>query len=111
MKLSEAIREGAKLRPQAFHAFFIDGRSCALAAAIEVAAGRSLDEEGEDITTLEVNRVIDEHFPLLWSEKNSHCPACERDPGILRSTVEHLNDTHRWTREQIADWVEKVEAA
>lgn len=39
------------------------------------------------------------------------CPQC-RDAEFQRcllATVVHLNDDHKWPREQIADWVETVE--
>jgi hypothetical protein len=29
----------------------------------------------------------------------------------FNNTVTHLNDDHRWTREQIADWVATIEQA
>lgn len=29
--------------------------------------------------------------------------------GTLRITIIHLNDTHKWTREQIADWLETLD--
>jgi hypothetical protein len=40
------------------------------------------------------------------------CPAC----GDLTAfgpfiTILHLNDHHKWTREQIADWVQTIEDA
>jgi hypothetical protein len=43
------------------------------------------------------------------------CPACADDPRnpsqemILSSMVIHLNDTHRWAREAIADWLETLD--
>ncbi len=36
------------------------------------------------------------------------CPHCGYDAPRLGIVV-HLNDHHRWTREQIADWVESQE--
>lgn len=35
---------------------------------------------------------------------------CEcRGPGALRDAIVHLNDSHRWTREQVADWLETLD--
>jgi hypothetical protein len=30
-------------------------------------------------------------------------------PRDLHSTIMHLNDRHKWSRERIADWVESLE--
>lgn len=40
------------------------------------------------------------------------CDLCE-DPDMYRNmmwNIIHLNDTHKWSREKIADWVEEVES-
>lgn len=100
MRLSEAIRLGAMLKPQAFGTFrartatrddgaFLGLRiiesTCALGAACDAGYKRS---------------GIDQVH--VW------CPACSLRAGVLFHAM-HLNDTHRWTREQIADWVESIE--
>lgn len=95
MKLSEAIREGAKRHPQIFGDLYnrVDGAvvgSCALGAAM----------------------LMQRSFPLLQSSRVT-CPAC-MDPRIhtrLDNIITHLNDNHRWTREAIADWVATLEPA
>jgi hypothetical protein len=53
----------------------------------------------------------DEHFPIIRA-----LPACPECGGVWQDSagsemwaLYHLNDHHRWTREQIADWVESVE--
>lgn len=35
------------------------------------------------------------------------CPGCDADSGMMTfaSNALHLNDVHRWSREQIADWL------
>jgi hypothetical protein len=40
----------------------------------------------------------------------SECPACVRGPEALRNNIIHLNDTHRWDRNRIADWVDSLDA-
>ncbi len=86
MKLSEAIRLGSMLRPQSFGTFFSkDGGTCALAAAQEAGF------DNIDVMT----RVVESPF---YGHTSS-----------LAACVVNLNDHHRWTREQIADWVETVE--
>ena len=101
MKLSEAIRLGAMLRPQYQGAYFGGGGSCALGAALE-AIGR-----------LAYNEVLqgcsgDLEFPII--AVSAGCPICTFDVHRLGCTVTHLNDEHGWTREAIADWVATIEA-
>src|ERR1051325_2910153 len=93
---SEAIREGAKLRPQAFNEYYIDGGSCAVGAAAEAM--------GFD----KVRMVEAENAFAYMQAAGVDCPACKRINSLL-GVCTHLNDTHRWTREQIADWLETEE--
>lgn len=102
MRLSEAIRLGAMLKPQAFGDYFNSVGTCALGAACE-AAGVSCEAIGD----------YERQFLAVFAEP---CPACGVRPDTgnkytsgFCNTVLHLNDTHRWTREQIADWVETIE--
>ena len=133
MKLSEAIRLGAMLKPQAFGRFQEQlpfqwlrkwlslplGRTCALGAAYEAGNCRSVlvtatDREstfrGSGVAAGEVTRRI--QFPPDWLTVlhcNTNCPVgCERVEMVER-IIPHLNDTHRWTREMIAGWVEMIE--
>lgn len=110
MKLSTAIRKGAKLRPQGFGVMTAaEGTSCAIVAALEAKLGsyeRAKDAYIED--------VGDHHFPVLDIE----APPCPVDAGCrgggyghLEGMVYHLNDDHRWTRKQIAKWVKQFEAS
>lgn len=43
MKLSAAIRIGAKIRPQCYGRYFKDGGSCALGAAYEAMTGKNFE--------------------------------------------------------------------
>lgn len=100
MKLSDAIREGAKLRPQGFGSMYSDGKSCALGAAYEAAFGK---------LPMENDMPLRRRFPILASHRTS-CPECEykyiRDLGTI---ITHLNDPpHLWTREAIADWLDSL---
>ena len=100
MKLSEAIRLGSMMKPQAFRAFYINGGSCALGAACDA---------------IGINALIMSEWPIAWRtflDDFRLCPECghETKPGQLH-TISHLNDSHRWTRERIADYVETVELA
>jgi hypothetical protein len=110
MKLSEAIRLGAMIRPQAFGEYQVMGRSCALGAAMD-ALGIPVCDQSDFL-----DAELDQLFPTC-ALKAQCCPVrdCHRelDPPerFIGSVVIHLNDHHRWTREQIADWVETVEPA
>ena len=110
MKLSEAIRLGAMLRPQGFgRVLDRNGRTCALGAAYE-AVGISLTQPGE---------IPKNWLPMLdYAPWSIPCPACGgrqtkadnyRKFTFGETVVTHLNDVHKWTREAIADWVATVE--
>lgn len=100
--LSEAIREGAKLRPQGTGGY--GGlTSCALEAAAEAIGGEL--EWGDENRFLQLypycfNRVTPPMEGDLWTD----------DAGTesLFSLCWQLND-RGWTREQIADWLEGEE--
>ena len=101
MKLSEAIRLGSTMKPQGFGLGRSEDVACALDAAYlaqGVAAPDSLN------------------WPAEWlpvCQKRVPCPVCgfrKSGPLPLVSVIAIcLNDTHRWTRERIADWVEVLE--
>jgi hypothetical protein len=103
MKLSEAIREGAAIRPQAFGNYIdITGTgqvcTCALGAAYEVIFGH-LPKNDQ---------------PGLRQDLIGQCPDTGRliqmpesifEISVMQAIV-HLNDDEEWTREEIADWLE-----
>lgn len=97
---SEAIREGAKLRPQAIGYYFSLGRSCALGAVLEISYGNTKHRD-----FVELNRA----YPYMVKEEHV-CPEskCAGNHTLL-GLVLHLNDDHQWTREVIADWLETEE--
>lgn len=100
MLLSDAILLGATLRPQAFGRMFTDEGSCALGAAIEAVGNRTA-------------------FAELWPWGDIpvfRCPSDGEECDLYRgnrlfNVITHLNDYHRWSREQIAEWVRTVEPA
>jgi hypothetical protein len=115
MRLSEAIRLGAMLRPQGFHDFIQDlGAgivvSCALGAAAEAIGSSAVAVFGPFADTDDLVGELDAAFGTLLNTKRRGCPS--KGCGVRRVTanvIAHLNDDHRWTREQIADWVESIE--
>lgn len=113
MKLSEAIRVGAKYKRQTFHSFYNSGGSCALGAAIDgVTYGRL---EIFLLTTCKdkmfFDRAMREILPFLQVQCNCS-PFGLFDLYSFHTVKKHivyLNDTCRWSREAIADWVAKEE--
>lgn len=100
MRLSEAIRLGALLNPQGFGEMKEkDGRTCALGAALEAMGALQKD--------VRTNWL----FPVL--KMYVTCPAGDGHAQFgetsLDAMIIHLNDFHKWTREEIADWVEVQE--
>ncbi len=93
MKLSDAMRAGAKMGPQGFGApkQRRDQLSlCAIQAVFMATRGRG---------------SIYEQYPIL--DRNAgKCPECGGRLPNLTVGIIHLNDDHRWTREAIADWIE-----
>lgn len=105
MKLSEAIRAGAKMRPQTRGVTFSRGKSCAIGAALE---GSGLSAYRAD---------VDNDYYLLslartswpWATRVVAAPIKGmRDSGVL-NVVWRLNDNRMWSREAIAEWVEVEE--
>lgn len=121
MKLSDAIRLGSMMKPQAFGEIYSPGnkRTCAIGAAI--------DAIGCHITTAEPGQIIANgrtsnvssgtesvvKSPLNWHPflLNEHaCPVCRHRPGYFGiRLIAHLNDYHRLSREAIADYIATIE--
>lgn len=103
MKLSEAIREGARIRPQGFMYSFSKNEqgeicSCAWGAAQEAIFGFPFME---DISGA-----------VMYKTHPKECATFIENPVTgqrydLPSVITDLNDASRWTREQIANWLEK----
>lgn len=140
MKLSEAIRLGATMKPQSYTNLFsrrarisfirsfpfikleTEELSCALGAAYD-AANIGFTEvcipkgsirtpfRGKPTTASEDVTVKMWKAPPEWDmdlNRELVCPQCRRTEPLYR-LIPHLNDGHRWTRERIADFVERQE--
>src|SRR5688572_30015854 len=120
LTLSEAIKKGAKLRPQAYGRFRKTSRpiyrrgkppkvvsaTCALGAAKEAAGVRAIGLSMRDALYIRFPLLEDvvETMPCGCSAENSRY-----GPWTVRAAIFHLNDTHRWRRETIAQWVKTLE--
>jgi hypothetical protein len=106
MLLSEAIRLGSMDHPQVFGALYnsVTGGSCALGSA-----GKSIGLSFSALNTQEYREALISHFPLLLELATHPCYAFFDNP--IGMVIVSLNDSFRWNRERIADWVEQIEAA
>lgn len=106
MKLSEAMREGAKLRPQGFGSYFQpvagDFFSCAIGAAYEGIVGK-LDKRPDYMRSETIEHEA--AFDMFDVEVINPVRNIRRN---LHETIACLNDDEKWTREQIADWLETI---
>lgn len=103
MRLSDAIRLGAMLKPQSYGEVNTPSRSCAIGAALE-AVGK-LD-----------GPFMPDEWNYILRTPLAVCPACghrqgsepDFDRGVHGAhalVIAHLNDDHQWSRELIAEWV------
>lgn len=100
MKLSHAIMMNGMTKPQGFgdkSVYSIDS-PCAIGGALQ-AIGKQRDGSSAYHTFT---------YEWPWVNRSSSCPSCPA-AGTVRDTIWHLNDNHRWTRQQIAEWVSRVE--
>jgi len=93
MRMSEAMRLGAMLRPQAFGVQWDGVGTCAMGAAFEAAHG-SANYVGE----------VFHPWPRLFALRVAS-PVTYDGVSWFRDVVTQLNDCHGWTRERIADWI------
>lgn len=118
MKLSEAIREGARLAPQAFGMMFVKGGTCAIGAAAEhLWMVGKLSMSNPTFASFD---HLEPFFPLMTRrgvKLPCHCKYVNTHDVMMSEEyaetvslfIAHLNDIHRWSREAIAEWVETIE--
>ncbi len=111
MKASEAMRLGAMLSGQAFGLLEAsDGRTCAM-GALRKAVGlpvRGMSKLERWSTQARLKR----QFPILAMTPEAFCPGCRLqvfEGVVLVDLIVHLNNDDRWSRERIADLVQKYE--
>ncbi len=132
--LSDAIREGSRMRSASENGWTDVGpdgrvRSCALVAAAE-AAGIFMEENGclvmgpmgvpgdyeSEDQRVGGKPVLSAQLPKEWTlitNAMEFPPCCCSQAGGRASVVMiiwHLHDVHQWKREEVADWIELLEA-
>lgn len=105
MKLSQAIRRGARRSYQVFNDYGDGhGGTCAMGAALLGSGHLAIkDIYGKSRSFPEMF-----HFQVLFAKtlfKLVVCPVCT-GAGEAGNIVVHLNDNHKWSRERIAGWLE-----
>src|SRR5579863_10622302 len=103
MRLSEAMRLGAMLFRKAEGAL----RRRTPEGEMRCAIGTALGAVGKACT---YGRA-EELWPHLTDYTGYTCPVCcvRYRPWSMKQIIIHMNDTHRCSREEIADWVASVE--
>jgi hypothetical protein len=103
-ELAEFIRQGAKRRPDQAFGDYYRGRSasCALGAAYEGMYRLPDNPNGTRPT-----KDLEWFFDCLEGSLRK-CPGgdgCKKTLSLAAILV-HLNDDHKWSREQIASWLD-----
>jgi hypothetical protein len=103
-ELAEFIRAGAKRRPDQAFGDYYRGRSasCALGAAYE-----GMYRLPQQATGVRPTKDLEWFFDCLEGSVR-RCPGgggCKKTLSLAAILV-HLNDDHKWTREQIASWLD-----
>lgn len=108
LSLSQAARKGAEMHPQGFGELVEEKEgengpylcTCFLGAAW---AGL-----GKDIHYMydEEDKWVYEELRRAWPELERHHKGPVHLHGPLQAIITRLNDLKRWTREDIADWLE-----
>lgn len=110
IRLSEAIRLGSMLRPQAFGVFFDGLGTCAQGAALEAIGHHICDGNKHEAMAMAWPWAHCGHSESLHCTSRTHrCPECPTWNRCVSAVVAHLNNDHRWSRERIALYVEQLE--
>jgi len=117
MRPSEYIALGIRLRPrQEFRNSRSAGAGCALTAFVDGVMGMRTERSSALVERTLILAAVPGLRRGAVGAPLFECPACQ-DVGIpyannVFGAVVHLNDTHRWTRERIGEWLDaQVEPA
>lgn len=101
------MRQGSQLHPQAFGDYVVDDCcTCAIGAIYEALMGKLPPAEKDKayacwLVGQEIRLATGIHFNTDLLEH----PVLHETWG-LSAIIASLNDNYKWTREQIADWLE-----
>ena len=104
MTYSEAIRLGSMLYPQTRAVYFDGTATCANGAAFAAISELLVTTDPEEIF-----KTLGRVFPIFNESTECRCGCGFKASHLLGEIVQHLNDRHRWTYNQIADFVELKE--
>lgn len=106
MKLSEAIRLGSMMVPQAFRAEYSYNFRGKIIAACALGAAKLAIGVGEQ----DLGQQVYANWPWTMAIETKYSPE-NAEPSMVNIAclITQLNDLECWSREQIADWVEQYE--
>jgi len=99
LTVADAIRLGSLMRKQGYGDVYTETSTCAFGAALDAIGLNGSYHPGL--------------LPVAWKalfDRPATCPECGHVAQGTCGIIVHLNDYHLWTRQEIADWVETVEA-
>lgn len=117
IEIAQLMRDGAALRPQEYCAMFSLPdedvlKSCAMGAMFEAYFGSHVYDPSLSAELNKAFPALLESVPVeLWPEGIAQLwQDCGKvSVPTLRILVMFMNDTAKWTREAIADWVESLQ--
>lgn len=105
MKLSEAIRRGARMRGESQVHTYWNGNSDTWGAALE---GAGLVDWDTWTLGIFAEWRAGRMWPIL--RQIVKCPVCDKRASVDRMVGLHLHEGHYWGRLAIADWVATIES-
>lgn len=120
LRLGDAIRAGAMLAPQGYgeaSARTDANETCAWGAAFQAAGLKGQNVVGDVGESLRGRSGAKDTYAVVvpdsWLDialQTSPCPMCTKT-GKVMEIVTHLNDDHKLSRTEIADWVDTKETS
>jgi hypothetical protein len=108
MSFATAVRLGSMLKPQARGALYDGKGTCAIGAALD-ACGLLPPVDNDYLNSAAYGDAY-ERWPVLTQRVVNPSRPLARSPLAVQSIVIDLVDCMGWTREEIAAWVEPIEA-
>lgn len=119
MRLWQIIVEAARTSPvQAFGVFYDTPAHwpnltpiASAPVCVQGLALRWLGKLDQNLLGSELHTIMRETFPRL-AATTAKCPVCEHEDVLLGSQgklISHINNTHRWTFGEIAEWLRPIE--